>query len=64
MDVHVQPSRRVIAQLHWPATDNMNRAVMGTANTLEAERARPAGPLLERWLARPLTRWGQPVPPT
>eukprot|EP00969_Alexandrium_andersonii_P213342 9420741-Alexandrium_andersonii.AAC.1 len=41
----------------------MNRTVMGTANTLEAERTRRVGRRLERSLARPLDRWGQFVPP-
>eukprot|EP00969_Alexandrium_andersonii_P302914 13390059-Alexandrium_andersonii.AAC.1 len=59
MDVNAASSRRVIDQLQWPVTDNMIRPVMGTINTLEAERTRRVDPLIERWLARPLDRWGR-----
>eukprot|EP00969_Alexandrium_andersonii_P251887 11133067-Alexandrium_andersonii.AAC.1 len=36
---------------------------MGAISTIEAERRGPLGPLLERWIKRPLTRWGRPVAP-
>eukprot|EP00969_Alexandrium_andersonii_P150954 6674785-Alexandrium_andersonii.AAC.1 len=63
MDVDVSSSRRVINQLHWALADNMNKTVLAMVNTLEAERTRRVDPLLERWLARPLDRWGRFVPP-